>query len=148
MSDAMNHKATATQDSDDLESLFDSIVAAGHDPKEASTQSPVPSSQSSSNSADNLADRVINKIGHMTRTLHDSLRELGYDKNIERAAASIPDARDRLNYVAVMTQQAAERVLNATEAAQAGASGYVVKPFTAATLDEKLKKIFATMVAS
>jgi len=26
-----------------------------------------------------------------------------------------------------------------------GASGYVVKPFTAATLDEKLKKIFEKM---
>ena len=26
--------------------------------------------------------------------------------------------------------------------AQAGASGYVVKPFTAATLEEKLNKIF------
>lgn len=31
------------------------------------------------------------------------------------------------------------------EAAKAGASGYVVKPFTAATLDEKLKKIFLIM---
>jgi two-component system chemotaxis response regulator CheY len=30
-------------------------------------------------------------------------------------------------------------------AAQAGASGYVVKPFTAATLDEKLNKIFQNM---
>jgi two-component system chemotaxis response regulator CheY len=34
---------------------------------------------------------------------------------------------------------------NIIAAAQAGASGYVVKPFTAATLDEKLKKIFLTM---
>ncbi len=117
----MSHKATATQDSDDLESLFDSIVSAGNDPKEASTQSPVASSQSpvlGSQSSDNPADSVINKIGHMTRTLHDSLHELGYDKNIEKALGSIPDARDRLNYVAVMTQKAAERVLNATEAAQ------------------------------
>lgn len=31
---------------------------------------------------------------------------------------------------------------NIIAAAQAGASGYVVKPFTAATLDEKLVKIF------
>jgi two-component system chemotaxis response regulator CheY len=30
-------------------------------------------------------------------------------------------------------------------AAQAGASGYVVKPFTAAALDEKLTNIFQTM---
>ena len=31
---------------------------------------------------------------------------------------------------------------NIIAAAQAGANGYVVKPFTAATLDEKLGKIF------
>jgi two-component system chemotaxis response regulator CheY len=31
---------------------------------------------------------------------------------------------------------------NIIAAAQAGANGYVVKPFTAATLDEKLNKIF------
>jgi two-component system, chemotaxis family, chemotaxis protein CheY len=36
---------------------------------------------------------------------------------------------------------------NIVEAAQAGASGYVVKPFTAATLDEKLNKIFQKMAA-
>ena len=36
---------------------------------------------------------------------------------------------------------------NIVAAAQAGASGYVVKPFTAATLDEKLGKIFQNMKA-
>lgn len=36
---------------------------------------------------------------------------------------------------------------NIIAAAQAGASGYVVKPFTAATLDEKLSKIFEKMGA-
>ena len=34
---------------------------------------------------------------------------------------------------------------NIIAAAHAGASGYVVKPFTSATLDEKLNKIFKTM---
>ncbi|MBC7453498.1 MAG: chemotaxis response regulator CheY [Massilia sp.] len=34
---------------------------------------------------------------------------------------------------------------NIIAAAQAGASGYVVKPFTAATLDEKLNKIFTKL---
>jgi len=34
---------------------------------------------------------------------------------------------------------------NIVAAAQAGASGYIVKPFTAATLDEKLNKIFQNM---
>jgi len=36
---------------------------------------------------------------------------------------------------------------NIVAAAQAGASGYVVKPFTAATLDEKLSKVFQNMKA-
>ncbi|MFB9087028.1 chemotaxis response regulator CheY [Erwinia tracheiphila] len=35
---------------------------------------------------------------------------------------------------------------NIVAAAQAGASGYVVKPFTAATLEEKLGKIFESWV--
>lgn len=34
---------------------------------------------------------------------------------------------------------------NIIAAAQAGASGYIVKPFTAATLQEKLEKIFERM---
>ena len=34
---------------------------------------------------------------------------------------------------------------NIMAAAQAGANGYVVKPFTAATLEEKLNKIFEKM---
>jgi two-component system chemotaxis response regulator CheY len=34
---------------------------------------------------------------------------------------------------------------NIIEAAQAGASGYIVKPFTAGTLSEKLTKIFEKM---
>lgn len=36
---------------------------------------------------------------------------------------------------------------NIIAAAQAGANGYVVKPFTAATLDEKLSKIFEKIEA-
>ena len=61
---------------------------------------------------------VIDQIGHMTRTLHDALRELCLNKRIEKAASSISDVRDRLNYVATLTHQAADRVLDATEAAQ------------------------------
>jgi two-component system chemotaxis response regulator CheY len=34
---------------------------------------------------------------------------------------------------------------NIIEAAMAGANGYIVKPFTAATLEEKMNKIFLTM---
>lgn len=70
--------------------------------------------------ADGMAvphDEFLSRIGHMTRTLHDSLRGLGLDKLIEKAASDIPDARDRLDYVARMSEQAAQKVLNATDAA-------------------------------
>jgi len=62
-------------------------------------------------------DEMLNRIGQMTRNLHDSLRGLGFDKLLEKAANDIPDARDRLQYVAKMTEQAAERVLNAIDKA-------------------------------
>lgn len=67
---------------------------------------------------DRSAARLICRVGHLTRMLHDSLRELGYNKLLEKAAAAIPDAQDRLAYIAVMTEQAAERALNATEIAK------------------------------
>jgi chemotaxis protein CheZ len=62
-------------------------------------------------------DEVLSRIGHMTRALHESLRGLGFDKLIEKAATDIPDARDRLDYVARLSEQAAQKVLNATDAA-------------------------------
>jgi len=61
---------------------------------------------------------MLQRIGHLTRMLHESMRELGLDKGVERAASAIPDARDRLNYIANMTEQAATRVLNAIDAAR------------------------------
>jgi chemotaxis protein CheZ len=65
----------------------------------------------------NIQDDMLNRVGHMTRMFHDSLRALGVDKMIESVAHEIPDTRERLNYVAKLTQQAAERVLNATDVA-------------------------------
>jgi chemotaxis protein CheZ len=64
------------------------------------------------------SDRILARIGQVTRTLRDSMRELGLDKHVERAAEAVPDARDRLRYVANMTEQAAERVLSAIEFAK------------------------------
>ncbi|APX93005.1 protein phosphatase CheZ [Halomonas sp. 1513] len=63
-------------------------------------------------------DDLVHRIGHLTRMLRESMRELGLDKEIERAAEAIPDARDRLSYVASMTEQAADRALNAIDRAQ------------------------------
>ncbi len=62
-------------------------------------------------------EEVLSRIGHMTRALHENLRGLGLDKLIEKAASDIPDARDRLDYVARLSEQAAKKVLDATDSA-------------------------------
>ena len=50
------------------------------------------------------------------------------------------DANFKVMPVLMITAEAKKE--NIIAAAQAGASGYIVKPFTAATLNEKLTKIF------
>src|SRR5215831_7695359 len=50
-----------------------------------------------------------------------------------------------LKHLPVLMVTAEAKKENIVEAAQAGASGYIVKPFTVATLDEKLNKILTKM---
>jgi two-component system chemotaxis response regulator CheY len=52
---------------------------------------------------------------------------------------------DKLSKLPVLMVTAEAKKENIIAAAQAGASGYIVKPFTAATLDEKITKIFEKM---
>lgn len=59
--------------------------------------------------------QVFEQIGKMTRDLHETLQALGHDKALERTVDAIPDARERLNYVLSMTEQAVSRVLNAVD---------------------------------
>lgn len=61
---------------------------------------------------------LLSRIAQLTRMLRENMRELGLDQAIQDAAEAIPDARDRLHYVARMTEQAANRVLNAAEQIQ------------------------------
>lgn len=49
---------------------------------------------------------------------------------------------DALKALPVLMITAEAKKDNIVAAAQAGANGYIVKPFTAATLEEKLNKIF------
>ncbi|WP_108446268.1 chemotaxis response regulator CheY [Halomonas denitrificans] len=51
-------------------------------------------------------------------------------------------ADDDLKALPVLMVTAEAKKENIIAAAQAGANGYVVKPFTSATLEEKLNKIF------
>lgn len=50
-----------------------------------------------------------------------------------------------LRHLPVLMVTAEAKKENIIAAAQAGASGYIVKPFTAATMSEKLEKIFEKM---
>jgi two-component system chemotaxis response regulator CheY len=51
-------------------------------------------------------------------------------------------ANAQIKHLPVLMITAEAKKENIVAAAQAGASGYIVKPFTAATLSEKLNKIF------
>lgn len=95
-------------DSDELQALFDSVSRTDG----AGAVSPAPTVD------DGASDVVFNRLGQLARQLHDSLRGLGMDRLIEDSARQIPDARDRLDYIAKMTEQAAARVLNATDIAK------------------------------
>jgi len=102
----------ASGDNDDLQALFDSVVS-----QQAPVAGPVAAGARAAigESEDEI---VFNRLGHIARQLHDSLRELGYDKVLEQTASQIPDARQRLNYIVEMTDKAASRVLNATDIAK------------------------------
>lgn len=56
-------------------------------------------------------------------------------------------ANEALKNIPVLMVTAEAKKENIVAAAQAGASGYIVKPFTAAVLEEKLNKIFQNMQA-
>ena len=67
----------------------------------------VPTEISLADSAD-----VHHKIGQLTRQLHDSLNELGYAEKLRGSMGELPDAQSRLSYIARLTGEAAEKVLN------------------------------------
>ena len=104
----------ATEDSKDLQDLFDSIA-------QKRLGSDAPASADTGENAESDAwpsqGKVFKQVGLMARQLHDTLGALGYDKLIEKTVTAIPDARDRLAYIANLTEQAACKVLNATDIA-------------------------------
>lgn len=57
-------------------------------------------------------------------------------------------ANEAMKSLPVLIVTAEAKKENIIAAAQAGASGYIVKPFTAATLQEKLAKIFEKAAAA
>lgn len=61
---------------------------------------------------------VFQRLGSITRQLHESLNELGYTPVLKDAVDELPDARSRLQYIARLTGEAAEKVLNRVDEAK------------------------------
>lgn len=123
---------------DDFEALFDQMADQRSDPPP--TASNLTDSDKQSNQPENKEEIVLDpvatenavqvvtnsaalvveqndkpmyeRLGGIVRLLHDSLRELGFDKALNDASTQISDAQDRLQYVATLTEQAANKVLN------------------------------------
>lgn len=57
-------------------------------------------------------------LGILTRQLHDSLNGLGLAQKVQDWAGELPDAKSRLSYIARLTGQAAEKVLNQVDQAK------------------------------
>lgn len=117
--------AQAVAEQDDLEALFDQIAAervAEDDAPEISAAAAAAIDavvvEHAMSAEPPPPQEVFQRIGALTRNLHDALRELGYDKAVENAVSSLPDARDRLSYIADLTGKAAERALTAVEQGQ------------------------------
>jgi len=110
--------APAAAAEDDLESLFDQVASARPAPA-APAPAPAPAPVAAAAAPAEHAEGeeggdkpMFERLGGIVRLLHDSLRELGYDKALTEASSQINDAQDRLEYVATLTEQAANKVLN------------------------------------
>ena len=120
----------------------------------------------------NLNFLVVDDFSTMRRIVRNLLKELGYNNveeaedgaealeklNTDKFQFVVSDwnmpnldglemlkrirASDTLKHLPVLMVTAEAKKENIVAAAQAGASGYVVKPFSAATLEEKLERIF------
>jgi chemotaxis protein CheZ len=71
---------------------------------------------STSNSPGN--PEMFQQLGSITRQLHDALKELGYADKLKGTVDQLPDAQSRLSYIARLTGEAADKVLNHVDGAK------------------------------
>lgn len=121
---------------DDLDALFDSIVAQRPDAAEPTAQAadsmPEPVQESEPAQELKLAEEMppasnglppaeeeqvpmFQRLGVIVRELHDALHELGQDRSLFDAVHEVFDSQERLKYIASLTEQAANKVLNAVD---------------------------------
>jgi chemotaxis protein CheZ len=104
--------AAAASAEDDLEALFDALASTASASVAADPGAALVAATASADADANADKPMFERLGGIVRLLHDSLRELGYDKALTEASSQIVDAQDRLEYVATLTEQAANKVLN------------------------------------
>ncbi|NUY56302.1 response regulator [Salinivibrio sp. MA351] len=118
---------------------------------------------------------VVDDFSTMRRIVKNLLRDLGFNNTVEAddGLTALPILKkggidfvvtdwnmpgmqgidllkeirkdDELKHLPILMITAEAKREQIVEAAQAGVNGYIVKPFTAATLKEKLDKIFERM---
>lgn len=140
-------QATAINDMD-LDALFDTAASS---PAPASTPAAAPASSRPGLTAGPMPSiapesgvvHVYQRVGELTRTLHNTLRDLGYYNEIEDSLSNLPDAKSRLTYIARLTGEAAEKVLNAVEVAQSEQDALAerAKAARAALLENPVKAV-------
>ncbi len=64
------------------------------------------------------SDQMFQQLGAITRQLHDALKELGYADKLKGTVEQLPDAQSRLSYIARLTGEAADKVLNHVDGAK------------------------------
>jgi chemotaxis protein CheZ len=109
---------------DELEALFDELSMSPTGGPTApsvaadvgmTAESPPSDFPTHPDPADTAGLPLYDRIGGILRQLHDSMRELGYDRALQDVATEVIDAKGRLEYVATLTEQAATRVLNSID---------------------------------
>ncbi|HTD03112.1 protein phosphatase CheZ, partial [Undibacterium sp.] len=110
-----------TDSADDLDALFEEMSSQRAATSTSAPAKPEPDAGSAAaklsfqSSEDQSGKPMFDRLGGIVRMLHDSMRELGYDRSLSDVASQITDAQGRLEYVATLTEQAANKVLNATD---------------------------------
>ncbi|MFZ6847283.1 protein phosphatase CheZ [Undibacterium sp. RuRC25W] len=145
-----------TDSADDLDALFEEMASQRQETTAppasiiqsapeagATTSKPVgePIAKLNPHNTDEDATKpMFDRLGNVVRMLHDSMRQLGYDRSLSDVAIQVADAKDRLEYVATLTEQAANKVLNATDLGMPEQDELAKK---AKTMDARWNDLFA-----
>lgn len=124
---------------EDLDALFEQMAA------QQATAEPVVAEALSATSHTTFAELptdkpIFERLGAVVRVLHDSMRELGYDRSLADVSSQITDAHSRLAHIATLTEEAANKVLNATDE---GMPAQDVLAKKAKGIDDRWNSLFA-----